>query len=191
MSEKLKEFLDVPQQFVRDGNQVCHLSGSRRKQSLTGCIVPDSLHKALAKRYAVQPLPPSQSFKCSFQSSSRFAERSPLVLLSWDSLATLSNSSTSQCKYHTSLVSYVLVSILLSETTYLCAYINIHVPYHTDLMATVGVHSLPLAHVPCLVSRAFDPLYLALSFHQQEPLLPPSALASWCNVAHPVCSAGQ
>lgn len=79
------------------------LSGSRRKPSLTGHIVPDSLHKAFAKRYSVKPLFLSQSFKSSFQNSPRFAEQLQLVLLLWDSLATLSNSSTSQCKYRTSL----------------------------------------------------------------------------------------
>ena len=30
MSEKLKEFVDIPQQFVRDGNQVCSLPDACR-----------------------------------------------------------------------------------------------------------------------------------------------------------------
>ena len=34
MSEKLKEFVDIPQQFVRDGNQVCNpLQTPRRFRS--------------------------------------------------------------------------------------------------------------------------------------------------------------
>jgi hypothetical protein len=48
MSEKLKEFIDIPQQFVRDGNQVsvpqfilepCLLTTSSR-QFLTRCTKP-------------------------------------------------------------------------------------------------------------------------------------------------------
>ena len=48
MSEKLKEFIDIPQQFVRDGNQVsvtqlaCPWSSliSSTRQFLTRCTKP-------------------------------------------------------------------------------------------------------------------------------------------------------
>ena len=34
MSEKLKEFVDIPQQFIRDGNQVCNLPHLRSELRL-------------------------------------------------------------------------------------------------------------------------------------------------------------
>lgn len=46
MSDKIREFIEVPQQFIRDGNQVCQMSGTARTlqtnsfQFLTRCTKP-------------------------------------------------------------------------------------------------------------------------------------------------------
>ena len=54
MSDKIKEFLEVPQQFVREGNQVCwHV---RKASTQLIATVPCSLHKTLAERSATQDL---------------------------------------------------------------------------------------------------------------------------------------
>jgi protein transport protein SEC61 subunit gamma-like protein len=52
MSEKFKEIADIPQQFVRDGNQVDLKLFLLQLHNLTLCIVHNTVHKTLTKRLA-------------------------------------------------------------------------------------------------------------------------------------------
>jgi hypothetical protein len=51
MSEKIREFIEVPQQFIRDGNQVCSCIVSALLSLLNIAIpsVPYTLHKTFTK----------------------------------------------------------------------------------------------------------------------------------------------
>ena len=51
MSEKIQEFLEIPQEFIRDGNQVRHLAlALSPKHLIHTCTVSRSVHKTLSKR---------------------------------------------------------------------------------------------------------------------------------------------
>lgn len=52
MSEKLKEFVEIPQEFVHDGQQVRCPHGAGRTCSEIHPVVPHSLHEAFAERFA-------------------------------------------------------------------------------------------------------------------------------------------
>lgn len=52
MSDKIKEFIEVPQQFIRDGNQVCFHNFEIERTSrayIPRSAVPDTVHKAYSK----------------------------------------------------------------------------------------------------------------------------------------------
>jgi len=53
MSDKIKEFIEVPQQFIRDGNQVglCNSEAERMSRTHTPwSAVLDTVHKTHSKR---------------------------------------------------------------------------------------------------------------------------------------------
>jgi len=50
MSEKIQEFLEVPQEFIREGNQVRHFALPLTRPFLMTSTVPRSMHKTLSKR---------------------------------------------------------------------------------------------------------------------------------------------
>lgn len=51
MSEKLKEFVEIPQEFIKEGNQVRYAAHYRHGTDRV-CPVPHKVHKALAERWA-------------------------------------------------------------------------------------------------------------------------------------------
>lgn len=68
MSEKLKEFVEIPQEFIKDGQQVRNTRRAFSKQSrLPYRTVPHALHQALAKGYAQIDLHMSATQQCSVE----------------------------------------------------------------------------------------------------------------------------
>jgi len=59
MSDKIREFIDIPQQFAREGNQVCSIIC---RYALNSSLPPvlDTLHQAFAERFVLS-LPLSMS----------------------------------------------------------------------------------------------------------------------------------
>lgn len=49
MSDKVREFIEVPQEFFHDGKQVCLLTVSSSNQPLTILLVLDTVYKTFAK----------------------------------------------------------------------------------------------------------------------------------------------
>lgn len=90
MSDKVKEFMDVPQQFVREGNLVCTFSDKQHDTTanifLTWPIVPHSVYKAIAERLVLTSLAGYKSPVLTdsvLQNSCKFPEQSLLASLSW------------------------------------------------------------------------------------------------------------
>lgn len=53
MSEKLKEFIEIPQEFVKDGQQVrpyLYIRGFQLTSMILSTSVPHPVHKTIAKR---------------------------------------------------------------------------------------------------------------------------------------------
>ena len=50
MSEKIQEFLEVPQEFIHEGNQVRHSAVSHPPPHSIPFVVSYSMHKTLSKR---------------------------------------------------------------------------------------------------------------------------------------------
>ena len=62
MSEKVKEFVEIPQQFLRDGNQVCFVADlvildADRLQFITRCTKPSQKGEFVSKHIAIRALP--------------------------------------------------------------------------------------------------------------------------------------
>jgi len=49
MSDKVREFVEIPQQFIQDGNQVCFLV-TNSESSVSLALVSGSLYETVSKR---------------------------------------------------------------------------------------------------------------------------------------------
>jgi hypothetical protein len=77
MSEKIQEFLEIPQEFIRDGNQVRHLAlaYSTAPPSYTysfSCGAQNPLKKVIPPSFSSSPSPPLMCFFLSYRILSDF-----------------------------------------------------------------------------------------------------------------------
>ena len=98
MSEKFREFVEIPQEFYKDGQQVSSLVLCWRMTTADQESSSSLVARSPRKKVGSRPNDELAAYLSTVQSSYRSARQWRSALPSWASSATSSSSSTSQCE---------------------------------------------------------------------------------------------